>query len=35
LFKSVEALSPLRVNLPGRSVNFSLFVGKDLQRWPP
>jgi len=35
LFKSVEPLPPLRVALPGRTVEFSLLVGHDLQRWPP
>jgi len=35
LFKSVEILPPLRVDLPGRTVDFSLFVGHALQRWPP
>jgi hypothetical protein len=35
LFKSVETLPPLRVDLPGRTVEFSLLVGHGLQRWPP
>jgi 4-amino-4-deoxy-L-arabinose transferase-like glycosyltransferase len=35
LFETVTTLPPLRVDLPGRTVNFSLFVGKNLRRWPP
>jgi hypothetical protein len=35
LFRTIEALPPLRVDLPGRTVEFSLSVGRGLQRWPP
>ena len=35
LFKSVETLPPLSVDLPGRTVEFALFIGHGLQRWPP
>jgi 4-amino-4-deoxy-L-arabinose transferase-like glycosyltransferase len=35
LFRSVDALAPLRVDLPGRTVEFSLHLGRGLQRWPP
>jgi hypothetical protein len=35
LFKSVETLPPLRVDLPGRTMEFALLIGHGLQRWPP
>jgi hypothetical protein len=35
LFQRIETLAPLRVDLPGRTVEFSLHLGQDLQRWPP
>ncbi len=36
VFNSIEPLPPLRVELPGRRmVEFSLYRGHDLQRWPP
>lgn len=35
LFRSIETLAPLRVDLPGRILEFSLRLGHDLQIWPP